>query len=128
MFSKLSQLRVVDASGAGWVQVFHIYRGFWHKLAGVGDFIKGSVKHVAFYPRYRRGKRYRPLRLGYRVRGLIVHARFAVRFTDTTRIVFFQNTTVLLKRRGLLKTKYNPTLLVRTIRRRQYQSMFGGFI
>jgi len=107
---------------------FHIYRGFKHRCASLGDFLKGSIKHVAFYPRYRRGKRYRPLRLGYIVRGLVVQTRHPVRFLDNTRVVFLQNATVLLRRRGLLKSKYIAGPLVRTIRRRQYGAVFESYL
>ena len=128
MLPKLAQVKVVDASGAGWVQVCHIYRGFKHKAASLGDFIKGSIKRIAFYPRHRRGKRYRPLRLGFVVRGLVCQTRHPVRYHDGTRGFFFQNTVVLLKRRGVLKSRYLVGPLVRTIRRRQYAALFPGFV
>lgn len=128
MLPKLARVRVVDASGAGWVQVFHIYRGFNHRHATLGEFIKGAIKTIAFYPRYRRGKRYRPLRLGHIVRGLVVQTRAPVRLVDNTRIFFFQNATVLLKRRGVLKTKLIAGPLTRSIRRRQYEAMFEAYI
>lgn len=94
----------------------------------MGGFVKGSIKVIAFYPRYRRGKRYRPLRLGYVVRGLVAQSRFGVAFSDGTRCRFFQNAVVLLKRRGLFKTKIVPGPLARTIKRRQYEAMFGGYV
>ena len=128
MLPKLARVRVVDASGAGWVQVFHVYRGFFHKCGGVGDFVKGAVKQVAFYPQYRRGKRYRPLRVGFRVRGLVTQARHPSRLLDGTRVVTFQNALVLLRRRGLLRVKTNAGLLLRTIRRRQYAALFAGYV
>lgn len=94
----------------------------------MGDFIKGAIKRIAFYPRYRRGKRYRPLRLGYVVRGLVTQTRHPVRFTDLTRVWFLQNAVVLLKRRGTLKSKYTLGPLSRTIRRRQYAALFNGYL
>jgi ribosomal protein L14 len=128
MLPKLAMLKVVDASGAGWVQTFHIYRGSTHRLATLGDFVKGSLKRIAFYPRARRGKRYRPLRLGYIVRGLVCQTRHPLRFVDNTRCVFFQNATVLLRRRGLLRSKYLSGPLCRTIRRRQYAALFPAYV
>jgi ribosomal protein L14 len=80
MITKLTNVKVVDSSGAGWVQCFHIYRGFRRRYAGIGDFIKGAVKRVSFYPKYRRGKRYKPLRLGFVVRGLVVQTKKSIRF------------------------------------------------
>ena len=128
MISKLTNVKVVDSSGAGWVQCFHIYRGFKRRYAGIGDFIKGAIKKIAFYPKYRRGKRYKPLRLGFVVRGLVVQTKKSIRFWDNTRCRFFQNSTVLLKRRGALKSKFIPGPLSRKVGKRQYESMFGAVV
>ena len=94
----------------------------------MGDFIKGAIKQVAFYPTPRRGRRYRPLRAGYVVRGLVVQTRHPVAFVDGTRCVFFQNGVALLKRRGALRSKYLVGPLSRNIRRRQYAALFGGYV
>ncbi len=126
MLPKLAKVRVLDSSGAGWVQTFHVYRGFFHHCAAIGDFIKASIKHIAFYPKYRRGRRYKPLRLGHIVRGLVVQTRHPARFYDNTRLGFLQNSTVLLKRRGLLRSKLILGPLPRTVRRRQYLAVFTG--
>ena len=128
MILKLTGVKVVDSSGAGWIQCFHIYRGFRRRYAHIGDFIKGAVKKIAFYPKHRRGKRYKPIRLGFVVRGLVVQTTKAVRFNDNTRCKFFLNATVLLKRRGSLKSKFIPGPLSRTIGRKQYESMFGAIV
>ena len=128
MLPRLARVKVVDASGAGWLQTFHVYRGSFHRAASLGDFIKGSVTHVAFYPRYRRGKRYRPLRVGHIVRALVVQTRHPVRFADDTRATFLANAGVLLRSRGNLRTKLNPHLLCRAVRRRRYEAVFAAFV
>lgn len=128
MLPKLARLRVIDTSGAGWIQSFHIYRGFFHRCASLGDFLKATIKQVAFYPKFRRGKRYRPLRLGFIVRGLVAQTRHPVRFVDNTRLFFFQNAAVLLKKRGVLKSKVVVGPLPRTLRRRQYTAIFDGYL
>lgn len=99
-----------------------------HRAATIGDFLKASVRHVAFYPKYRRGRRYKPIRLGHIVRGLVVQTRHPVRFSDNARLFFLQNAVVLLKRRGLLRSKQIVGPLPRTIRRRQYSSIFSGIL
>ena len=124
MVQKLTRCRVVDTSGAGWVQVFHVYRGTFHKVAVVGDYVKSSIKQVAFYPRRVRGKRYRPLRQGYVVRGLLLHTTHPTRFLDNTRVSFPANTLALLKRRGLLKSKYVIGPILRVARRPQFEATF----
>jgi ribosomal protein L14 len=90
--------------------------------------LKGAIKRIAFYPRYRRGKRYRPLRVGYVVRGLVTQTRQPVRFFDGARCFAYQNAVVLLKKRGVLKSKYLTGPLLRTIRRPQYESLFRGYL
>jgi len=52
MVQKQTAVWVADRSGAAWLQAFHLYRGTWRRYAGYGDYIKGAVKTVAFYPRY----------------------------------------------------------------------------
>jgi ribosomal protein L14 len=128
MLQRQSWALVLDASGAGWVQLFHLYRGSYRRFTHIGEYAKAAVKVVAFYPRRIWGKRYRPLRVGHKTRGLLLQTRFAVRFADSARVVFFQNAMVLLRRRGTMRTKANPTLLSRCARRQQYESIFGRLL
>lgn len=128
MLQKLSRAVAVDQSGVGWVQVFHLYGGSRRQATSVGGFVKGAVKSIAFYPKYIRGKRYRPTRQGYVVRGLLMEGRFAQRFCDNTRVWALVNGLCLLKKRGVFKAKHVQGCLVRTIRRRRYRALFGEAI
>jgi len=110
------------------VQVFLIYRGSFHRAASIGDFVRGAVKTVAFYPRHFRGRRYRPLRVGYVVRGMVSQTRAPGRFLDNTRLGFLANALVVLRRRGLFKTKQLPGPQARTLRRRQYEALFDAYV
>jgi len=125
MLQKLSRAVAIDQSGVGWVQVFHLYGGSRRRDARVGGFVKGAVKSIAFYPKYIRGKRYRPTRQGYVVRGLLMEARFGLRFSDNTRVWALVNGLALLKKRGVFKAKYIQGCLIRAIRRRRYKALFG---
>jgi len=124
MLQKQTQSGVTDHSGAGWVQLFHLYRGFWRRYAFPGTYVKAAVKKIAFYPRAIKGKRYRPLRQGYVVRGLVVHTRKEFRFSDNTRYWLFANNLVLLRRRGLFKSKYIYGPLSRVLNKKLYQTYF----
>ena len=73
MFQKQTKVTVADGSGVAWLQVFHMYRGSRRRYALLGDFVKMSIRSVAVYPRVIRGKRYKPLRVGYIARGLCVN-------------------------------------------------------
>jgi large subunit ribosomal protein L14 len=124
MLQKQTRVTVSDGSGVAWLQTFHIYRGSWRRYATVGDFIKTSVKLVVSYPRYVRGKSYKPLRVGYIVRGLCTNVTAWSRFLDNTRVRFFINSVVLLKKRGVFRSKYIYTPLLRVIRKKRYRSIF----
>ena len=86
------------------------------------------MKAVAFYPRYVWSRRYRPLRVGFVVRGLLVQVRAASRFADNTRIAFKKNALVLLKKRGTFKSRtlYGPC--TRLSKKRRYAALFDTFI
>ena len=124
MLQKQSKVTVSDGSGVSWLQVFHIYRGSWRRYANIGDFVKTSVREVVGYPRYVRGKRYKPLRVGYIVRGLVTNTVAWSRFKDNTRFRFYMNSIVLLKKRGTFRSKYIYTPISRMVRKRQYRVLF----
>lgn len=120
MLQKLTKAIAVDQSGVGWVQLFHLYGGGTRRAIRVGHFAKGAVKSVAFYPKYIRGKRYRPIRQGFVVRGLVMVGRYNQRLHDNTRLWGFRNGLNLLKKRGVFRAKHTQGVLLRTIRRRRY--------
>jgi ribosomal protein L14 len=120
MLQKLTCAVATDQSGVGWIQIFHLYGGSRRNSTKVGGFVKGTVKSIAFYPKYVRGKRYRPTRQGYVLRGLVMTTRYAQRFCDNTRVWALSNGLSLLKKRGVLKAKHAQGTLIRTTRRRRY--------
>lgn len=128
MIQKLSKLTVADRTGVGWLQVFHIYRGSWRRYAFIGNFVKIAVKSIIRYPKRIRGKRYRPIRVGYRCRGLITQLLKNKIFYDRSNLYIFSSTLILLKKRGVFKSKaiYGPG--VRNLRKRQYYELFNYFI
>jgi ribosomal protein L14 len=128
MLQKLSRAVAIDQSGVGWVQVFHLYGGSRRQSTGLGSFVKGAVKSIAFYPKYIRGKRYRPTRQGHVVRGLLMEARFAKRFYDNSRVWALANGLALIKKRGVFKAKHIQGCVIRTIRRRRYRALFGELV
>jgi len=109
------------------MQIFHLYRGSWRRYARTGDFTKAAIKTIITYPRYIRGRRYKPLRVGYVVRSLAAATCSWSRFYDGTRTRFLNNTAIIIKRRGLFKSKYLYTPLSRCIRRNQYRILFPSF-
>lgn len=128
MLQKLTRAVATDQSGVGWVQLFHLYGGSTRKSSSVGGFVKGAVKSIAFYPKYIRGKRYRPTRQGFVVRGLVMETCYAKRFIDNARVWAFRNGLNLIKKRGVFKAKHTQGVLIRSIRRRRYRSLFEDII
>ena len=128
MLQKLTRAVATDQSGVGWVQIFHLYGGSVRKKSAVGGFVKGAVKSIAFYPKYIRGKRYRPTRQGFVVRGLIMGACYGQRFVDNSRVWALRNGLNLLKKRGVFKSKHTQGALLRVVRRRRYWSLFSEVI
>ncbi len=128
MVQKQTNLCVADRSGAAWVQVFHLYRGSWRRFSSYGDYVKSSVKKIAFYPKYIWSKRYKPLRMGYVVRGLLIQVKKQKRFNDNTRCFFRKNSVVLLKKREVFKSQtfYGP--LVRLTKKKRYESLFNTYL
>ena len=77
------------------------------------------------YPQAIRGRRYRPLRIGFIVRGFGCNVRAWVRFDDGSRMRFLTNNVVIVRRRGTFRSKYVYSPLSRQIRRRQYSMYFS---
>lgn len=128
MLQKLTRAVATDQSGVGWIQIFHLYGGGTRKSTSVGGFVKGAVKSIAFYPKYIRGKRYRPTRLGFVVRGLVMGACYSQRFVDNSRVWALRNGLALLKKRGVFKAKHTQGVLIRAIKRRRYWSLFDEIL
>ena len=87
-----------------------------------------SVKSIMRYPRRIRSKRYRPIRVGFRCRGLVTQLLKNKIFYDRSSLRIFHSTVILLKKRGTFKSKaiYGPG--VRNLRRRQYYELFNYFV
>lgn len=94
----------------------------------MGGFVKGAVKSVAFYPKYIRGKRYRPTRRGFVVRGLVMSTCYNQRFVDNARVWALRNGLSLIKKRGVFKAKHTQGVLIRAVRRRRYRALFDDIV
>jgi hypothetical protein len=128
MLQKLSLLTVADKTGVGWLQIFHLYRGSWRRYAFIGDFVKTSIKTMIKYPKRIRGKRYKPLRPGYRCRGLLTQLVKNKFFFDRARISCYSSTLILLKKRDTFKSKsfFGPG--IRLLYKWQYSELFIYFL
>ena len=128
MLQKLTKVVTADNTGLGWLQTIHLYRGSWRRYAYIGEYIKMSVKTILRFPRRIRGKRYRPTRVGFVVRGLVIHAIKNKQFFDSSRLRVFASSVIILKKRGTFRSKYYHGPLTRSLRRYHYYNLFWYYI
>lgn len=128
MIQKLSKVTVADGTGVGWLQTIHIYRGSWRRYAHISDYIKMSVRFITKYPRKIRGKRYKPIRVGFRCRGMVTLLLKNKLFYDRSSLRVFQSSVLLLKKKGAFKSKSVFGPAIRNIRRKHYHENFNYFI
>jgi ribosomal protein L14 len=106
MVFKESKVRACDGSGAGVTRVIHPYKKFKRRYSLLGEYKKASIKTLARLPRRIRGRRYRPLRRGFVVRGLLVRAPSPRLVGAVLGASCASSASVLVKRRGVLRSKY----------------------
>jgi large subunit ribosomal protein L14 len=124
MIYKQTWLSVADNTNVCWVQVFHLYKGFYRKVTKVGYFIKGSAR-VVEPPRIEyKGFKFKYNKKGDICRGLIVRTRYNINKNDGSSIRFKANNTILLKKKQDLKSKYLYGPVAFNIRRKRFLSVY----
>ena len=102
MIFKQTWLSVADNTNVRWVQVFHLYKGFFRKSTKLGFFIKSSAR-VVEPPRLEyKGFKFKFNKKGDICRGLIIRNKYNVFKNDGSSVYFKANNTILLKK----KTRY----------------------
>lgn len=106
MIFKETWLGVSDNTSVCWLQVFHLYKGFFRKVTKPGFFVKGSAR-VVEPPRIEyKGFKVKFNKKGDICRGFIVRSNYAFNKNDGSVFKFFANDTILLKKRQDVKSKY----------------------
>lgn len=105
MIQKFMKVSTCDQLGIGWLRVIHLYRGSFRRYSKIGEFIKMSIRTIYKFPKKIKGKRYRRMRIGFVVRGLVFLAFKNKKFFDFSRISIFSNSVILLKKKGVFKSK-----------------------
>jgi len=115
---------VADNTNVDWLQIFHLYKGFYRKSACIGTFIKGSAR-VVEPPRLEyKGFKVKFNKKGDICRGLFVRGTYPLVKVDGTGLLFFNNSTVLLKKKQELKSKYIFGPISRAVRRKKFILLF----
>lgn len=124
MIFKQTWLNVADNTNVEWLQVFHLYKGFFRKQTKVGFFVKGSAR-VIQPPRIEyKGYKFKFNKKGDICRGLLIRQKFPAVRLDGIKVTFDTNSTILIKKKQNPKSKYvlGPTTLV--LRRKKFRSLF----
>lgn len=128
MIFKQSWLDVADNTNVRWLQVFHLYKGFYRKSTKIGFFIKGSAR-VVEPPRIEyKGFKFKFNRKGDICRGLLVRTKYNIFKNDGSAVYFNFNNTVLLKKKQDLKSKYLYGPISYKLKRKKFVSLFSTVI
>lgn len=124
MIFKQTWLNVSDNTNVNWLQVFHLYKGFKRKSTKVGFFVKGSAKSVEPPRLEYKGFRLKFNKKGDICRGLIIRTKYLIRKFDGSSIYFRSNSTILLKKKQDVKSKYLYGPTTTQIKRKKFINLF----
>ena len=119
MLQKNSYVTVSDSCGVWNVRIFHIYKGFQHKLALTSDFVKVSVRKTAPTSWLKKGKK---------SKALVIRTRFRTNKCDGSFVCSSDNSVMLLKKRMTPRGKELLGPITYGLRRRKVNSSFIGII
>ena len=124
MIFKKTWLTISDNTNVRWIQIFHLYKGFHRKVTKVGFFIKGSAR-VVEPPRIEyKGFKFKFNKKGDICRGLLIRTKYNIKKHDGSSIYFKNNSTILLKKKQDLKSKYIYGPAPYKIKRKKFLSLF----
>ena len=106
MSHRLSSVWVSDHSGGQRIMLFHSYARWLRGMVYQGEYAKGVVRALSFLPRPIRGRRYKPLRVGHKVRGILVRGSL---LRGTGLVLYSKSAlaaTATVKKRGVLRSPY----------------------
>ena len=110
------------------VKVFHLYKGFYRKSSKTGYFFKSSVRATKLPRVEYKGFKFKSNKRGHVVRGMIVNSAYMIKKkTGITFSVNF-NTSVLIKKKNLLKSKYIYGFIPKESGKKRLMSLFVNFI
>jgi large subunit ribosomal protein L14 len=125
MIFKQTWLEVADKTNVRWLQVFHLYKGFHRKSTKIGFFIKATAR-VVEPPRIEyKGFKFKFNKKGDICRGLLIRSKYISIKNDGSSIYFKNNSTILLKKKQDIKSKYLFGPVCYLIRRKKFLSAFS---
>lgn len=125
MIFKQSWLSVADNTNVRWLQIFHLYKGFYRKSTKIGFFVKGTAR-VVEPPRIEyKGFKFKYNKKGDICRGLIIRNKYNIRKLDGSSLYFLNNNLILLKKKQDIKSKYLYGPVPYSIKRKKFLSLFS---
>jgi large subunit ribosomal protein L14 len=125
MIFKQTWLEVADNTNVRWLQVFHLYKGFHRKSTKIGFFIKATAR-VVEPPRIEyKGFKFKFNKKGDICRGLLIRSKYISIKNDGSSIYFKNNSTILLKKKQDIKSKYLFGPVCYLMRRKKFLSAFS---
>ena len=124
MIQKKSWLNVSDNTNVNWLQTFHLYKGFKRRSSTIGFFIKASARVVEPQRVEYKGFKFKFNKKGNICRGLLVRTAYTKARLDGATASFYENSTILIKKKQNPKSKYilGPTLY--NLKRKKFKSLF----
>ena len=119
MIQKGTFLIPMDRCGVWWVSVFHVYKGFYHKIGKVGNFVKVSVKNT------------RPnnwVMKKSKLNSIFVLSKKQINLIDNSYFKFKFNSSILLKKRLNTKGKEIIGPGIKVLKRKKFLISFSGVL
>jgi large subunit ribosomal protein L14 len=125
MIFKQTWLSISDNTNVRWLQVFHLYKGFYRKSSQIGFFIKGSAR-VVEPPRLEyKGFKFKYNKKGDICRGLVVRNKYNITRNDGSVVYFNQNSIIMIKKKQDIKSKYLYGPISYKIKRKKFLNLFS---
>jgi len=125
MIFKQTWLSISDNTNVRWLQVFHLYKGFYRKSSQIGFFIKGSAR-VVEPPRLEyKGFKFKYNKKGDICRGLVVRNKYNITRNDGSVVYFNQNSIIMIKKKQDIKSKYLYGPISSKIKRKKFLNLFS---
>jgi len=100
MLTKQTVVSLVDSSNATFSKLFHLYGGFFRKKTQIRFYTKSSVKYL------KKKVLNKKLKKGSIVKNYIVRQAFRVKKTDSSTVLFYENSSVIIKKKNIPSFKY----------------------
>jgi large subunit ribosomal protein L14 len=124
MIFKKTWLNVADNTNVQWLQIFHLYKGFFRKQTTQGFFVKGSAR-VVEPPRLEyKGFKIKFNKKGDICRGLLIRTKYKILRHDGATNYFNNNSLVLIKKKQEVKSKYLFGPVSYVLKRKKFLSLF----